>query len=436
MTAARRPVRQVELVGRKIRRLRKERKLTQNELAARIGIQQSDLSRMEKGEYRVSLDTLFKILAEFDISIGEFFDEMAKDTFTPQDVKLVREFRSLEQDDQDEVRDFIQFKRHHPATIARNRRARGLKDEGTPSMMSQERKALARGRRALAEGVRHAKAGRLERASKSFARAEAVGTERADEGMEDRARVFRIAVEMEMGMRAGPGGDAAARPPAQPRPRGLLLRRLQHRALLRPRALLSAKRRSTPARRCVGPAPPAAPTARRWPTTCSATCIWSSASSKRRRTGYERALELMPAAPRIERALVLDNLGYCHLVLGELKDGFTLLYESLRMLSRLDAQDLRPRPRLSLAFGYLEIGRFDYAARQAQTALDEARRAGDETSIKNALYLLGQTYNLEGDEARARDCFCELQRTFYPDNGAIPDFLLAIDVRRIIHLKA
>jgi transcriptional regulator with XRE-family HTH domain len=113
---ARRPIRQVELVGRKIRRLRKERKLTQNELASRIGIQQSDLSRMEKGEYRVSLDTLFKILAEFDISIGEFFDEMAKDTFTPQDVTLVREFRSLDREDQDEVRDFIQWKRHHPAT--------------------------------------------------------------------------------------------------------------------------------------------------------------------------------------------------------------------------------------------------------------------------------------------------------------------------------
>jgi len=31
-------------------------------------------------------------MGRFDISIGEFFDEMAKDTFTPQDVKLVREF--------------------------------------------------------------------------------------------------------------------------------------------------------------------------------------------------------------------------------------------------------------------------------------------------------------------------------------------------------
>src|SRR6185503_12697597 len=48
-------IRQVQLVGRKIRRLRKERHLTQTELSSRIGIQQSDLSRMEKGEYRVRL---------------------------------------------------------------------------------------------------------------------------------------------------------------------------------------------------------------------------------------------------------------------------------------------------------------------------------------------------------------------------------------------
>ena len=51
MTPAARKIRQVQLVGRKIRQLRKERKLTQNELASRIGVQQSDLSRMEKGDY-------------------------------------------------------------------------------------------------------------------------------------------------------------------------------------------------------------------------------------------------------------------------------------------------------------------------------------------------------------------------------------------------
>ena len=104
-------IRQVQLVGRKIRRLRKERRLTQTELSSRIGIQQSDLSRMEKGEYRVSLDTLFKILAEFDVSIGEFFDDVAKESMSPREVQMVREFKVLAPDAQREVEDFIAFKR-------------------------------------------------------------------------------------------------------------------------------------------------------------------------------------------------------------------------------------------------------------------------------------------------------------------------------------
>jgi transcriptional regulator with XRE-family HTH domain len=104
-------IRQIQLVGRKIRELRKERKLTQVELSARLGIQQSDLSRMEKGEYRVSLDTLFRILAEFKMSIGEFFEGVAQETITPRDVKLIQDFKVLPQDAQREVEEFIAFKR-------------------------------------------------------------------------------------------------------------------------------------------------------------------------------------------------------------------------------------------------------------------------------------------------------------------------------------
>ncbi len=121
----RRPtVRQVQLVGKRIRQLRKERRLTQTELSSRIGIQQPDLSRMEKGQYRVSLDTLFKILAEFDMGIGEFFDEMNRDTFTARDVRLVREFKTLPGEDQREVEGFIRFKRSQDPRTApgRNRR--------------------------------------------------------------------------------------------------------------------------------------------------------------------------------------------------------------------------------------------------------------------------------------------------------------------------
>ena len=106
-----RKIRQVELVGPRIRKLRKERKLTQTELASRIGIQQSDLSRMEKGEYRVSLDTLFKILAEFNVSIGEFFDDVARESLTPRDVRLVRDVKKLPTVARKEIEEFVAFKR-------------------------------------------------------------------------------------------------------------------------------------------------------------------------------------------------------------------------------------------------------------------------------------------------------------------------------------
>lgn len=96
---------QLELVGQKIRQLRRERKLTQTDLAGKIGIHQSDLSRMEKGEYRVGLDTLLKILQEFDLSIGDFFEEK------PREASIIDKYTSLNEEAKREVDSFIEFKR-------------------------------------------------------------------------------------------------------------------------------------------------------------------------------------------------------------------------------------------------------------------------------------------------------------------------------------
>jgi transcriptional regulator with XRE-family HTH domain len=120
-------IRQVQLVGRKIRQLRKQRKLTQSELSRRIGIQQSDLSRMEKGEYRVSLDTLFRILAEFNMTIGQFFDEASSGTMSSQEARLVRGFKSLDSQTQREIEDFINFKRAQSATRDDDERSNEVK---------------------------------------------------------------------------------------------------------------------------------------------------------------------------------------------------------------------------------------------------------------------------------------------------------------------
>jgi transcriptional regulator with XRE-family HTH domain len=97
-------------IGGRIRELRKSYNLKQAELAGRIGILQSDLSRIEKGEYRVSLDVLFKILHVFELSIGEFFEEILAQGMTVEDLDLVKKVRGLSQEGRSEVADFVEFR--------------------------------------------------------------------------------------------------------------------------------------------------------------------------------------------------------------------------------------------------------------------------------------------------------------------------------------
>ena len=101
--------RKVALVGSRIRELRKGRHLTQTELSEKIGVAQSDLSRMEQGEYKVGLDTLFKILQVFELKMGEFFEE-SENPAQREARDLVREYHGLSDVARQEVRDFVRFK--------------------------------------------------------------------------------------------------------------------------------------------------------------------------------------------------------------------------------------------------------------------------------------------------------------------------------------
>jgi transcriptional regulator with XRE-family HTH domain len=88
--------RKIHLVGSRIRELRKGRRLTQTELSEKIGVAQSDLSRMEQGEYKVGM--------------GEFFGETAGPDETASR-ELVTDYEALSTDAQREVRDFVRFKK-------------------------------------------------------------------------------------------------------------------------------------------------------------------------------------------------------------------------------------------------------------------------------------------------------------------------------------
>lgn len=151
---------------------------------------------------------------------------------------------------------------------------------------------------------------------------------------------------------------------------------------------------------------------------------------------YAHALRLLPEGRPVKRALILDNLGYCHAVRGRRKEGFRALFASLRTLRREGARRYEILPRLSLCYAYLEHGRVDRALRHGAAVLAMAQRFGDTEAHKNALFLLGEAQKQAGDELAARRHFRQLQESFYPAENYLPDLLLVVDVRQMVNLKA
>lgn len=154
------------------------------------------------------------------------------------------------------------------------------------------------------------------------------------------------------------------------------------------------------------------------------------------RTEYEKALAVTDDLPPLRLALILDNVGYCRLLAGRHAEGFGLVFRSLRMLRRLEARAFQRYPHISLAYGYLEIGRPHRAARHGLRALALSEEVNDTQSVKNLLYLLGEAATLMGSPADARRCFESLQRRFYPGQEQLADALMAVDVRPLVNLRA
>lgn len=151
---------------------------------------------------------------------------------------------------------------------------------------------------------------------------------------------------------------------------------------------------------------------------------------------YDRALELLPEDALLERAVISDSVGYCHVIRGQRREGFRLLFWSLRTLRRLKARRYQALPHISLCFAYLEIERYRDAMRHGWRAFQIAEDEGDADSRKNALYLLGQVANLADRPHLARRLFQLLQGEFYPADAFLVDVLMNVDVRGLVNLRA
>ena len=86
---------------------------------------------MEKGEYRVSLDHLFKILAVFEVSFNDFFDETQsadekRRPLSQEDMQILHLVRQLSGEGRREAMEFLEFKvrreqQDRRAVVARRR---------------------------------------------------------------------------------------------------------------------------------------------------------------------------------------------------------------------------------------------------------------------------------------------------------------------------
>ena len=65
-----------QLVGARIRLVRLEKGLPQNEVAAKIGISQAYLSNIEKGRNNITLENLLKLHEVLDCPMSSFFEDI------------------------------------------------------------------------------------------------------------------------------------------------------------------------------------------------------------------------------------------------------------------------------------------------------------------------------------------------------------------------
>jgi tetratricopeptide (TPR) repeat protein len=152
-------------------------------------------------------------------------------------------------------------------------------------------------------------------------------------------------------------------------------------------------------------------------------------------TCYARALELAPADNPVFRALVLDNLGYGHIILGRIDEGLRECGEALRILSEEAAQPgFLIYPHTDLCLGYLEAGDLDPAVHHGEEALRIAEAQHRPDRIKNILLLLGETHAKKNDVPAAQTYYGELA-AYFPDVKFASDFLMAFELRKVVNFR-
>jgi len=89
-----------ELLGARIREIRKSRGMTQEQLAEVINVEQKHVSRIEVGKNYPTIDRLEKIAEALDVSMMTFFDFMHLDDATEYEKNMEVMLKDLDGESQ------------------------------------------------------------------------------------------------------------------------------------------------------------------------------------------------------------------------------------------------------------------------------------------------------------------------------------------------
>lgn len=109
------------LLGVRIADLRKKMKLSQYELADRLGFSRGKLANYEQGTREPDYETLQKIADFFDVSIDYIlgrsvtYDPLDELNLGPDEMLFFHDYKSLNNEDKQKIADHIKFLRHMAA---------------------------------------------------------------------------------------------------------------------------------------------------------------------------------------------------------------------------------------------------------------------------------------------------------------------------------
>lgn len=101
-----------QIIGKRIRQLRKERKWSQEELALRANINRTYIGELERGEKNATVDILAKVVSALEITFEELFRHIQPPAESKENNVLpilINRLNALSMDEQKAMLDLFDF---------------------------------------------------------------------------------------------------------------------------------------------------------------------------------------------------------------------------------------------------------------------------------------------------------------------------------------